>query len=117
MNRFKELKVWQESMELTQHVYKLASLFPTEERFGLISQIQRSAVSIPSNIAEGCGRNSSLEFKRFLAIALGSAFELETQLILAQKIGYFQVPDSNSVFNQIEKIQAMLINLSKSIKQ
>lgn len=103
-------------MELTEKTYRLTKFFPKEERFGLSSQIQRSAVSIPSNIAEGCGRKSKAEFDHFLSIALGSSFELETQTLLSQKLGYAPAFDFLILFNQLEKIQAMLINLSKSIK-
>jgi four helix bundle protein len=88
MHNFKNLKIWQKSRELVKEVFLLTRDFPAEEKFGLTSQILRSAYSIPSNIAEGSGRNSNREFSRFLDIALGSAFELETQLILASDIHY-----------------------------
>lgn len=88
MNRYKELVVWQNAIELTVDVYKATALFPKEEKFGLTSQINRSSDSIASNIAEGAGRNSSKEFHNFLGISLGSLFELETQLIISNKINY-----------------------------
>lgn len=88
MRNFKKLNVWNEGILLVREVYLLAKKLPAEEKFGLKSQIQRSAVSIPSNIAEGCKRTSDIEFKRFLEIALGAAFELETQLILIQELNY-----------------------------
>lgn len=78
MHNFRELRIWQEAMEVTKVVYKVTAKFPIDERYSLTSQINRSAVSIPSNIAEGAGRNSDKEFNQFLGIALGSAFELET---------------------------------------
>jgi len=82
MHNFKDLKVWQKSMDLAIDIYKATSLFPRDEKFGLVSQIKRCSVSIPSNIAEGSGRGSDKEFNHFLNISQGSAFELETQLII-----------------------------------
>ena len=84
MHNFKELKIWQKSRVLTKKIYLLIKDYPEEEKFGLVSQIRRSAISIPSNIAEGSGRNSDRDFRRFLNIALSSAFELETQIIICK---------------------------------
>ncbi|MFC6996213.1 four helix bundle protein [Rufibacter roseus] len=81
MHNFKELKIWQEAMTLAKKVFELSASFPANEKYGLTSQINRSAVSVPSNIAEGAGRGSDKEFIQFLNIARGSAFELETQLL------------------------------------
>jgi len=86
VHNFKELKIWQKSMELSESVYQLTSNFPNTEKYGLITQMQRSAVSIPSNIAEGSGRGTNDSFKYFLSVALGSAFELETQLLLSKRL-------------------------------
>lgn len=83
-----ELKIWQRSRILVKEVYQLTELFPKNQQYGLTSQIQRAAVSIPSNIAEGAGRTSQKKFMRFLNIANGSAFELETQLFLGSDLGY-----------------------------
>src|SRR5882757_3244406 len=88
IHNFKELLVWQKSMDLAVFAYQLTSFFPKEEKFGLISQIQRCAVSIPSNIAEGSGRVSKKEFQHFVSISMGSSFELETQVILAFRFNY-----------------------------
>lgn len=88
MQSFKEMLVWQKSMDLVEEVYRIIKLLPSDERYALIDQIKRSSVSIPSNIAEGRGRNSDREFLRFLNIANGSAYELETQLIICQRLGY-----------------------------
>ncbi len=82
MHKVEDLKIWKKSMELTKSIYQLALELPTDEKYGLISQIKRSSISIPSNIAEGAGRNSNKEFKYFLSIANGSVYELQTQLIL-----------------------------------
>lgn len=82
MHKIEDLKIWQKSIKLTKVVYLLMANLPSNEKFGLTSQIKRSAISIPSNIAEGAGRNSQKEFKHFLSIANGSAYELQTQLLL-----------------------------------
>lgn len=92
-------------MELCREVYTLTRKFPQEERYGLVSQINRSAISIPSNIAEGCSRRSEPEFKRFLEISLGSSFELETQLILSKDFTFLNEDEFLSVFQKLEKIQ------------
>jgi four helix bundle protein len=84
---YKDLEVWQLSLKFVKDIYQVTSDFPSSEKFGLAQQIRRAAVSIPSNIAEGQFRNSSKEFKQFLSVALGSAAELETQLIIAGEIG------------------------------
>ncbi len=87
MNKYKELQVWQISMDVAETIYQLTSSFPDEEKFGLKSQLRRCSVSVPSNIAEGAGQNSSKEFNYFLGIANGSCYELETQVILSNKLG------------------------------
>jgi len=86
VHKVEDLKIWQKSLELAKVIYLLASSLPNDEKFGLTSQIKRSAISIPSNIAEGAGRNSQKEFKHFLSIANGSAYELQTQLILLEEL-------------------------------
>jgi four helix bundle protein len=95
MHNFKELKVWKESMELARKIYKVTKLFPNEEKFGMTSQLRRCSVSIPSNIAEGCGRNSNKEFGHFLNISIGSSYELETQILLATDFEYLTIEQSN----------------------
>jgi four helix bundle protein len=88
MNQFKDLKIWQDAINLGVEIYKLTKLFPSDEKFGLVSQMNRCAVSISSNIAEGAGRNNKKEFRQFLGIAQGSACELESQLIISQKLNF-----------------------------
>ena len=88
MRNFRELKVWKMGIEIAKLVFQLTRSFPAEERYSLTSQLTRCAVSVPSNIAEGCGRKSDKEFNQFLSISLGSAFELETQIILAYEFEY-----------------------------
>ena len=90
MKNFKDLKIWHKGFQIAVHSFKLVAGFPKEERFGISSQITRSAVSISSNIAEGSSRSSIKEFSHFLDIALGSSFELETQLVIAQDYNRFQ---------------------------
>lgn len=112
MNNFKELIVWQKSIDFSIKIYEITNGFPKEEIYGLSSQIRRCVVSIPSNIAEGAGRNSKKEFSHFLSIALGSSFELETQLILAQRIGY---KIESLVLSEINHIQNMIYKLKQSL--
>ena len=115
MHILKNLKVWLKSMELVTKVYKVASKLPKEEIYGLTSQIKRSAISIPSNIAEGAGRNSDKEFVRFLSIAQGSSYELQTQIILANKLGLIEKQSANSLLEYITEVQKMNFSLQKSV--
>lgn len=116
MNKYKDLLVWQHSIELAAAVYKITESFPSKETYGIISQINRSVVSVASNIAEGAGRNSSKEFDQFLGIALGSLYELETQLIIGNRIGYLNVENINKLQEQTERITKMPIRLKQSIR-
>lgn len=104
---FKDLKIWQQSMELVLIVYKMSEAFPETERYGLTSQVRRSAVSIPSNIAEGYGRRSKNDYKRFLQISQGSLYELETQLILANQLKFISTEEINEVATRMEAISKM----------
>ncbi|HAI83965.1 MAG TPA: four helix bundle protein [Chitinophagaceae bacterium] len=112
---FKDLIVWQKAMELVAEVYGLVKKLPKEEVFALSDQIRRSAVSIPSNIAEGQARNSTKEFIQFLAIAKGSKSELETQLLLCVKINYLNNSDIEIAINLIQEVGKMLNALQKSL--
>jgi four helix bundle protein len=107
MNNLKELKIWNKAIDLTVDVYKATSSFPSDERFGLISQSRRSAVSIPSNIAEGAGRNSKKEFANFLGIANGSSYELQTQLVISNRLSLLSNDILNDLLNQIDELQKM----------
>ena len=115
MKTYTELFVWQKSMELVTSVYKESSNFPKEEIYGLISQIRRCAVSIPSNIAEGFGRKSQQDFIRFLKISMGSLFELQTQLRIAKNLEYLEVDKFNTVFEETREIERMLSAFIQSI--
>jgi len=107
MHNLKELKIWQKTIDLAVDVYKATASYPTDERFGLTSQIRRASVSISSNIAEGAGRNSKKEFCNFLGIANGSAYELQTQLVISNKLNLLQDDLLNDLLKQIEELQKM----------
>jgi four helix bundle protein len=107
MHNLKELKIWKKAIDLAVEVYRVTALFPPEEKYGLISQIRRAAVSISSNIAEGAGRNSEKEFKYFLGIANGSSFELQTQLFISNKLSLLSNEDLEKMLQQIEELQKM----------
>ena len=113
MKTHKDLKVWKKSLDLVENVYVSTKSFPKEEVYGLTSQIRRAAISIPSNIAEGAARNSKKEFVQFLYVALGSISELETQHIIAERLGYIK---SDIISGQIEEISKMLTSLIKHHK-
>ncbi|MBS4012965.1 MAG: four helix bundle protein [Bacteroidetes bacterium] len=116
MHKIQELKIWQKSMELATDVYNATSTFPKEETYGLVSQIRRCAVSIPSNIAEGAGRNSDGEFCHFLGISNGSSFELQTQLIISNKLKMIDDAKLNHLIQCINEIQKMNYKLQQSMK-
>ncbi len=117
MNQFKNLKVWQKALDLVLQAYKLTDKFPDKEKFGLTNQINRCAVSIVSNIAEGAGRNGSKEFNNFLGVALGSTCELETQFIIANKLKYISDSELSNITSSLDEIQKMIFGLQKNIKQ
>jgi len=116
MNNYKELKVWQKAVDLTVSIYEVTKMFPSEEIYGIVNQMRRAAVSISSNLAEGAGRGSSKDFCHFLGISLGSAFELETQLIISEKIGFLSNDQLIPQIIQINEIEKMIRGLQKSLK-
>ncbi|WP_261381038.1 four helix bundle protein [Mucilaginibacter pallidiroseus] len=101
------MKIWNKAIDFSVDIYKASSNFPADERFGLTSQLRRAAISIPSNIAEGAGRNSNKEFCNFLGIAKGSSYEVQTQLVIANKLGLLQIDVLNELLRQIEELQKM----------
>lgn len=101
MRDFRKLEIWKNGIELVKQVYQLSSMLPSEEKFGLRSQITRAAVSIPPNIAEGCSRNSEVRFKRFLEISIGSLFEVETPLTIAQELKFIDKKELKAIFSLI----------------
>ena len=117
MHNFKELVVWQKARKLVKEIYLIVNSFPDEEKFGINSQIKRASVSIPANIAEGAGRNTDKDFGRFIDIANGSFFELETLLILAVDLDYLSKSKYDILLKDIEEIQNMIYGLRNKIKQ
>ena len=115
MHNFRELKVWKMGIEIAKLVFQLTRSFPAEERYSLTSQLTRCAVSVPSNIAEGCGRKSDKEFNQFLSINLGSAFELETQIILAYEFEYISKDIYEVTIIKINELQKMISGLQRSL--
>ena len=116
MRDFRKLKIWEQGIELVKQIYKLAEKLPAEEKFGLRSQITRAAISVPSNIAEGASRNSEIEFKRFLEIAIGSLFELETQIVIIQELVLISSEELEDIFELILKEGKMINGLINTIK-
>jgi len=116
MRNFRTLNIWQQGIEIVKEIYLLVEGLPKEEKYGLKSQMCRAAVSIPSNIAEGCSRNSEIEFKRFLEMSLGSAFELETQLLITQELKLILKEKVDNVLILLTKEQKMLNTLNTNYK-
>jgi four helix bundle protein len=116
MRPHKKLEVWKKALEFVTKIYKVTELFPDSEKFGLISQIRRSAVSIPSNISEGAARSSKKEFIQFLSIAQGSTSELETQLIISNNLGFLGKEDA-SLLDELDEISRMIIGLIKTLRK
>jgi four helix bundle protein len=108
MKDYKKLKVWQKGMEIVLAAYKLVSQLPSEERFGLKIQVTKAAVSIPSNIAEGSAKSSSRDYKRYLEISLGSAYELETHVLIIEKLGLGEKELRDSLLKMVDEEQKML---------
>ena len=117
MQDFKELKVWQQSHSVTLETYNISAGFPREELYGLTSQVRRAACSIPTNIAEGCGRQSDDDFARFIGIAIGSASELEYLFLLSRDLNYLNSAKHEKVQEKLKTVKRMLISLYKTLKQ
>ena len=116
MKDFKKLKVWQKAHRLTLDVYQASATFPREELYGLTSQIRRSCLSIPSNIAEGCGRVSDTDFARFLQISMGSSSEVEYLLILSRDLQILTSDDYETLSDDVIQIKRMLTSLIKTLR-
>ncbi len=115
MRNYKKYQVWELGHDVTLEVYKLTKDFPKSEMYGIVSQMRRASSSIPANIAEGCGRESDAEFKRFLTIARGSASELECFTILAKDLGYIKENEFKEINNKVDKVRRSLNNLVNKI--
>jgi four helix bundle protein len=110
----KDLELWKKSMEFAEKLYAITADLPKEEQYGLTSQIRRSAISIPSNIAEGAARNSNKEFIQFLYVSMGSLSEVETQLILALRLNYL---DTDNILDDVDTIRKMTVGLINYLKR
>lgn len=117
LKSYKELIVWQKSIQLVKEVFILTNLFPRSELYGIVSQIRRAAISIPSNIAEGYGRKSTREYSQFYSIAYGSALELETQIIIAEDLNFTKKEDFEKVNKLLEEVLKMLNKMTTNLKQ
>jgi four helix bundle protein len=117
MRNYKDLKIWEQGIEFVKQIYVLVEQLPSTEKFGVKSQITRAAVSIPSKIAEGCSRNSEVEFKRFLEIAMGSLFEVQTQLTIIDELNFIKSEDLKSIFELLETEGKMINGLINTIKK
>ena len=115
MKTYRDLLVWQKSMALVTEIYKLSKSFPKDETYGLTSQMKRCAVSIPSNMAEGYGRNSTSEYIRFLHIATGSLYELQTQAEIALNLQYLNKIDFDKLYESSREIERMLSSLTRKL--
>jgi four helix bundle protein len=113
---YRDLVAWNKAMELVTEIYRVTKQFPKEELFGLMSQLRRAAVSIPSNIAEGKGRLSKGEFRQFLGNARGSLAEVETQILIAQNLSYLNVPEANKLLAMVEEVGKVLNGLLSAVK-
>ena len=116
MNNFRKLRIWERGMEIVKKTYSLSKQLPNEERYGLISQITRSAVSIPSNLAEGSSRTSDKEKKRYAEIALGSAFELETQLLIIKDMELANPIETGKLIDELHEEQSMINSFISILK-
>ena len=116
MRNFRNLNIWKNGIQLVKEIYQLSVSLPDEEKFGLTSQIRRAAVSVPSNIAEGSSRSSEIEYKRFLEIAEGSLFEIETLLIIIAELNMVNVDRVNPLMEKVQTEQRMINNLISKIK-
>lgn len=116
MHNFKELKVWQKAVDLAVRIYTVTKSFPTEEKFGLVSQMRRAGVSVPSNIAEGCAKSSPKSFVNSLEVSLGESFELETQIIISERVGILDPMLAKEMESDLSEVQRMIMGLKTSLE-
>lgn len=117
MHNYKELKIWQKSIDLVENVFQLIADFPNSEKYGLIDQIKRSAISVPSNIAEGTGRNSNKDFGRFLSISKRIFNELNTQLIISNRLNFISNDKLNKLEKDINEIHKMIYKFNQGLEK
>ena len=115
MHNFRQLDVWNRALAVTEDVYSITRRFPKSERFGLVTQMRRSAVSIVSNIAEGSSRTTKRDVRRFLSISRGSASELEAQLIVAERVGLVDRGTAQRMIGEVDGVRAMLVGLARNL--
>ena len=116
MHNFQNLSIWKEAVDVAQNIYAITKKFPKEEVYALSSQMQRAAVSIPSNIAEGAGRSTNKDFANFLGIAIGSCFELHTQILLSERLHYITAEQRESLVSQLNQLQPQIVNFKKKLE-
>ncbi len=116
MHKFKDLEIWKKSRIFCSKMYAITSKFPETEKFGLTNQLRRASISIPSNIAEGSSRNSNKDFSRFLQITLGSAYEIETQLLISLDLKFFDKNELDSLLNDLSSIIKMTSKFKSTLK-
>lgn len=116
MHNFKELKVWQKAVDLAVKIYTVTKSFPQEEKFGLVSQMRRAGVSVPSNIAEGCAKTSTKSFVNSLEVSLGESFELETQMIISERVGILNPKIAREMDSDLTEVQRMIMGLKNSLE-
>lgn len=114
---YQDLEVWRFAVDWTEDIYRTTAAWPSDERFGLISQVRRAAVSVASNIAEGAARRSTGEFLQFVGMAQGSLAEAETQLLIATRLGYLREPDHYALTESADRISRMLASLASALKR
>lgn len=116
MHRFKELNIWKESRRFASHMYALTNSFPPAEKFGLANQLRRASVSIPSNIAEGASRTSNKDFARFIEISIGSAYEIDTQLLIALDLKFLNEREHKEINDKLQSIIKMMSKFKSTLK-
>ena len=116
MHNFRELTIWKDAMDLSRKVITITRTFPNEKKYGLVSQLNRAAISVPSNIAEGSSRDSDKDFARFISISLGSLFEVETQLILSKDFNYLSQESYTEILSIIHKLQKQIYRFKERLK-
>lgn len=117
MHRYKDLEIWKLSRKFCVSIYAQTSNFPESEKFGLVSQLRRVSVSVPSNISEGCSRKSNKDFSRFLEIAIGSCYEIETQILIATDLDFINKETSIVILNELNKIIQMTSKFKSTLKE